>query len=139
MSLCFGGYKPTLLGYSDFDIAGDIDSRKSTSGYVIKFSGGVLAWQSRLQTCVLFTIEADFISIIEACKELLWLKNFLQEIGFVQDKYVLFVDSQSDIHLVVELAKVYTNDNDYDMMTKELPRGKFEACCDIAGLAISCT
>ncbi|KAI5393255.1 hypothetical protein KIW84_060393 [Lathyrus oleraceus] len=40
---------------------------------------------------------------------------------------------------LLELAKVYTYDNGYDMMTKALPIWKFEACCDIAGLAISST
>jgi hypothetical protein len=167
MRLCFGGDKPTLEGYSDSDMAGDIDSRKSTSGYMIKFAGGAVAWQSRLQKCVaLSTTEAEFIAITEACKELLWLKKFLQELDFVQDKYVLFVDSQSAIHLgknptfhnrskhidvryhwirdvldakLLELAKVHTDDNGSDMMTKALSRGKFDACCDIAGLAISST
>jgi len=47
----------------------------------------------------LSTIEAKFIAITEACKELLWLKKFLQELGFVQNNYPLFVDSQSVIHL----------------------------------------
>nr|KYP48757.1 Retrovirus-related Pol polyprotein from transposon TNT 1-94 [Cajanus cajan] len=94
MKLCFGGDKPTLVGYSDSDMVGDVDSRKSTSGYLIKFAGGAVAWQSRLQRCVaLSTIEAEFIAITEACKELLWLKKFLQELGFVQDKYPLFIDS----------------------------------------------
>ena len=32
-------------------------------------------------------------------QELLWLKKFLQELGFRQDNYSLFVDSQSAIHL----------------------------------------
>ena len=44
--LCFGNDKPTVVGYSD--MAGDIDSRKSTSGYMIKFIVGVVTWQSRL-------------------------------------------------------------------------------------------
>lgn len=78
MKLCFGGDKPTLVGYSDSDMAGDIDSRKSTSGYMIRFVGGAVAWQSKLQKCVaLSTTEAEFIAITEACKELLWLKEFL--------------------------------------------------------------
>ena len=78
MRLCFGGNKPTLVGYSDSDLAGDIDSRKSTSGYLIKFAGGAVAWQSKLQRCVaLSTTEAEFIAITEACKELLWVKKFL--------------------------------------------------------------
>ena len=59
-----------------------------------------MAWQSRLQKCVaLSTIEAEFIAIIEACKELLWLKKFLQELGLKQERYVLHCDSQSAIHL----------------------------------------
>nr|KYP77046.1 Retrovirus-related Pol polyprotein from transposon TNT 1-94 [Cajanus cajan] len=43
LKLYFGGDKPTLVGYSDSDMAGDIDSRKSTSGYLVKFAGGVVA------------------------------------------------------------------------------------------------
>nr|KYP45292.1 Retrovirus-related Pol polyprotein from transposon TNT 1-94 [Cajanus cajan] len=70
----------------------DVDSKKSTSSYLIKFAGGVVAWQSRLQRCVTLSTEAEFIAITEACKELLWLKKFLQELGFVQDKYPLIVD-----------------------------------------------
>ncbi|KAI5434594.1 hypothetical protein KIW84_021433 [Lathyrus oleraceus] len=37
------GDKPTLVGYSNSDMAGDIDSIKSTSDYMIKFAGGVVA------------------------------------------------------------------------------------------------
>ena len=72
MELCFGGDKPNLVGYSNSDMAGDIDSKKSTSSYLINFVGGVVAWQSRLQRCVaLSTIEAEFIAITKACKKLL--------------------------------------------------------------------
>ena len=94
MMLCFGDDKPTMVGYSDSNMTGDIDSKKSTSGYMIKFAGGAVTWQSRLQRCVaLSTTEAEFIVITEACKELLWVKKLLQELGVVQDKYLLFVDS----------------------------------------------
>ncbi|RDY10991.1 hypothetical protein CR513_04408, partial [Mucuna pruriens] len=37
LRLCFGGDKPTFVRYSDSDMARDIDSRKSTLGYLIKF------------------------------------------------------------------------------------------------------
>ena len=66
------------MGYSDSDTVRDIDSRKPTSGYLIKFVGEAVTWQSRLQRCVaLSTIEVEFIAITEACKELLWVKKFL--------------------------------------------------------------
>ena len=48
LMLFFGDDKPTVVGYSNSDMAGDIDSRKSTSGYMIKFAGGAVTLQSRL-------------------------------------------------------------------------------------------
>ncbi|KAL4296424.1 hypothetical protein GQ457_12G004830 [Hibiscus cannabinus] len=109
MRLCFGNEKHVLVGYTDSDMAGDIDSRRSTS---------------------------EFIAATEACKEMLWMKKFVHELGFTQEKYVLYCDSQSAIHLAkqLELEKIHTDDNGADMLTKALPRGKFEACCLIAGM-----
>ena len=81
-------------------MAGDVDTRKSTIGYLVTHSGGAVSWQSRLQKCVaLSSTEAEFIAITEASKELLWLKRLAGELGFEQDKYVLFCDNQSAIHL----------------------------------------
>ncbi|RDX99373.1 hypothetical protein CR513_17579, partial [Mucuna pruriens] len=40
---------------------------------------------------------------------------------------------------LLKLAKVHTDDIGADMMTKVVPRGKFEACCEIVGLAITST
>ena len=167
LSLCFGTGKPILCGYTDSDMAGDVDTRKSTSGYLVTFAGGAVSWQSRLQKCVaLSTTEAELIAVVEACKELLWMKRFLGELGCAQERYVLYCDSQSAIHLgknstfhgrskhidvryhwirdvldskLLELEKIHTNDNGSDMMTKALPRGKFEDCCMVAGMAVSST
>ena len=44
LCLCFGGSKPILSCYSDADMAGDPDSRRSTSGVVVTFAGGVVSW-----------------------------------------------------------------------------------------------
>jgi hypothetical protein len=71
-SLCFGNDKPVLDGYTYADMTGDVDSRKSTSRYLMKFAGGAVSWQSRLQKCVaLSTIEAEYIALTEGGKELL--------------------------------------------------------------------
>jgi len=37
------------------------------------------------------------------------------------------------------LEKVYTDGNGANMMTKALPRGKFEVSCEIASLAVIST
>ncbi|KAL4016323.1 hypothetical protein IC575_023971 [Cucumis melo] len=101
LKLTFGDGKLVLIGYTDLDMAGDIDSRKSTVGYFMTFIGGAASWQSRLQKCVaLSTTEAEYIVATEACKEMLWMKRFIQKLGFKQQRYVIYCDNQSAIHLV---------------------------------------
>ncbi|CAL1360546.1 unnamed protein product [Linum trigynum] len=162
MSLCFGDGEPVLVGYTDADMAGDVDSRRSTSGYLITLSGGAISWQSRLQKCVaLSTTEAEYIAVTEACKEMIWMKKFLNELGFLQEQPQLFCDSQSAIHLAknasfharskhidvryhwirdvlemkqLQLEKIHTDENGSDMCTKTLPREKFEFCRSAAGI-----
>ena len=100
LCLCFGNGDPVLQGYADADYAGDRDSRKSTSAYLVTFAGGVVSWQSKLQKCIsLSTIEAEYRVAAEACTEVSWMKNFLQELGHKQEKYNLYCDNQSAIHL----------------------------------------
>lgn len=55
--LCFGGNKPLLVGYTNADIAGDVDTRWSTSGFVVTFASGVMSWQLRLQKCVSYPLS----------------------------------------------------------------------------------
>ena len=35
-----------VIGYSDSDFAGCVDSRKSTSGYIFMLAGGAVSWRS---------------------------------------------------------------------------------------------
>nr|GFD40383.1 putative pleckstrin (PH) domain, reverse transcriptase, RNA-dependent DNA polymerase [Tanacetum cinerariifolium] len=51
LGITFGNGKPTLVGYTDSDLAGNMDNMKSTSGYLMTFVGGAVSWQSRLQKC----------------------------------------------------------------------------------------
>ncbi|KAI5386396.1 hypothetical protein KIW84_072791 [Lathyrus oleraceus] len=61
---CFGGDKPTIVGYFDSNMAGDINSRKSTSGYTIKFAGEVVTWQYIFQKCISQSVtEAESLQL----------------------------------------------------------------------------
>ena len=40
----FGDSKPILEGYVDANWVGDLDGRKSTSGYLFTFAGGAVSW-----------------------------------------------------------------------------------------------
>jgi hypothetical protein len=52
-----------LVGYSDSDLAGDIDSRKSTTGVFFFFGGNIVTWQSEKQKIVaLSSCEAEYIA-----------------------------------------------------------------------------
>ena len=96
MFMFFGGDKPIIQVYTDVDMARDIDSRKSLSGYLITFARGVVSCWSILQQCVTLStteVEYMYIAITEGCKETLWMKNFLQEISMKQDNYVVLCDS----------------------------------------------
>ncbi|RVW48110.1 Retrovirus-related Pol polyprotein from transposon TNT 1-94 [Vitis vinifera] len=56
-----------VVGYSDSDFAGCVDSCKSTSGYIFILAGGVISWKSVKQTLTATsTMEVEFISCFEA-------------------------------------------------------------------------
>ena len=92
--LCFISANLKLQGYVDADFAGDIDSRKSTTGFVFTLGGIAIFWALNLQKIVnLSTIEAKYVAPIEAGKEMIWLHGFLDELGKKQEIGILHNDS----------------------------------------------
>ena len=41
-----------IVGYSDSEFAGCVDSRKSTTRYCFKLGNGEISWKSKLQECI---------------------------------------------------------------------------------------
>ena len=59
-----------MIGYVDSDYAGDLDKRRSTTGYMFTFTRAPISWKSILQSTVtLSTTEAEYIAACDACKE----------------------------------------------------------------------
>jgi hypothetical protein len=86
-ALCFGGSDTFLQGYVDSYMAGDKDSRRSTTGYVFTIGGTTVSWILKLQKVVsLSTTEAEYVAATEASKEMIWLQRFMEELGKKQEK-----------------------------------------------------
>ncbi|CAL1353246.1 unnamed protein product [Linum trigynum] len=73
-----------VIGYSDSDYAGCVDTRKSTFGYLFLLAGGEISWKSAKQPVIVTsTMEAEFIACYEATNHGLWLRNFIYGLGIV--------------------------------------------------------
>ncbi|KAG8497200.1 hypothetical protein CXB51_008576 [Gossypium anomalum] len=151
-----------VIGYVDSDYTGDLDKRRSTTGYVFTLAGGPISWKSTLQSTVaLSTIEAEYMAVTEAVKEAIWLQGMVKSLGLVQEHINVYCDSQSAIHLAknqvyhartkhidvrfhfvreiidegkICLQKIKTADNPADMMTKVVTATNFKHCLNL----ISC-
>ncbi|KAJ3474117.1 hypothetical protein NLI96_g12642 [Meripilus lineatus] len=149
--------------FSDADHAGEVDSRKSTGGFVVMIGTGAVSWSSKLQSMVgLSTTEAEFVAGNEAGKELMWIRNLLTEIGYTFDgPSTLFMDNNSAIsvaknpthhskmkHVDLRLhwlrdmvesgyispVHLSTHDMPADLLTKALPRVKVQQFRGLMGL-----
>jgi len=69
ITLCYGGTDVQLLRYIDSNFVGDIDSQRSTIGYVFTLGSGVVSWLSRMQKIVaMLMMEAKYVAATEVCK-----------------------------------------------------------------------
>ncbi|WKA10746.1 hypothetical protein VitviT2T_028303 [Vitis vinifera] len=67
-----------IVGYSDSDFVGCLNSRRSTLGYIFMLVGGAVSWKSVKQTLITCsTMEVEFIACYEASNHGIWLRNFI--------------------------------------------------------------
>ncbi|KAF3320214.1 Retrovirus-related Pol polyprotein from [Carex littledalei] len=54
-----------VIGYTDSDFGGCVDSMKSTSGYIFMMAGGAVSWKSAKQSLVASsTMAAEFVACL---------------------------------------------------------------------------
>ena len=89
------------FGYSDADWAGDLNDRKSTSGYCFYMNNAVISWKSNKQTCVaLSTAEAEYVALSAATQEAIWLQKLFKELNLDQiEPLIINEDNQSAISM----------------------------------------
>ncbi|GJX12633.1 hypothetical protein Tco_0204391 [Tanacetum coccineum] len=114
----------------------------------------LVSWSSKKQrSTTISTIEAEYIAMFGCCAQILWMRSQLKDYGFDFNKIPLYCDNKSAIALccnnvhhsrskhidirhhfireqvenrVVELYFVETNYQLADILTKALPRERFE-------------
>lgn len=151
------------IGYSDADWGGDLDDRKSTSGYLFQIGEGPVSWRSKKQTSVaLSTAEAEYMALASAAQEAVWMRLLTAELSDrPMEAVTVFEDNQSAIqmtknphfhgrakhigikfHFIRELVSDGTVKLQYcpteemiaDMLTKGLPRDQFNKLRQMAGI-----
>ena len=152
-----------LIGYSDADWAGDQDDRHSTTGNLFVMAGGPISWLSKKQAVVaLSTSEAEYVALSAATQEAVWLRRLLTSLKAIPNgPTVLMEDNQGAIAIAknpiahartkhidiryhyiretvqegfVELHYCPTEKMIADILTKPLPRGRFETLREDMGM-----
>nr|AAP46197.1 putative gag-pol polyprotein [Oryza sativa Japonica Group] len=90
-----------VLGYSDADFAGCVDTKKSTSGYVFTLANGAISWKSSKQTLTTSsTMQAEFLACYEATGQAVWLKNLipgLRVVDSISKPITLYYDNKAAV------------------------------------------
>ena len=153
------------MAYTDSDYAGDVDDRKSTSGYVFLLSDGAVSWSSKKQPVVtLSTTEAEFVAAASCVCQGVWMRRVLEKLGHSQGKCTtVLCDNSSTIKLsknpvmhgrskhidvrfhflrdltregVVELKHCVTQEQVADIMTKPLKLDVFLKLRESMGVCV---
>jgi hypothetical protein len=67
-----------IMGYSDSDFVGYLDTEKSTSGYIFTLTNGAISWKSSKQTITTSSmIYVELVACDEATGQALWFKKFV--------------------------------------------------------------
>jgi hypothetical protein len=96
-----------IVGYSDLDFTGCLDTDRFTSGYVFKLADGAISWSSSKQTVMTSsTMYAEFVACYEDMGQAMWLKKFvpcLRVVDSIERPLKLYCDN--------EPAVLYTHNN----------------------------
>jgi hypothetical protein len=90
-----------IVGYSDSDFAGCLNTDRSTSSFVFKLASGAISWSSSKQTVMTSsTIYVEFVAYYEAVGQAMWLKKFvlgLRVVDSIKRPLKLYCDNESAV------------------------------------------
>ena len=151
--LCYDKGKPgDCVGFSDSDWAGDINDRRSTSGYVFQICGTAVSWRSKKQSCVaLSTAEAEYMALASAAQEAVWMRQLIGDLTTTSTTpMTIYEDRAKHIgikhHFIREqvekgtvvLQYCQSEDMTADILTKGLNKDQFHKLRTMTGVKRLC-
>lgn len=146
-----------LYAYVDSDFAGDVNDRKSTSGFCIKINKNMIFWHSKKQSIVaISSSEAEYVALASCVTECLFILQLLENMSLEIIKPIeIYEDNQACIKMaqsfetkrskhidvrhhflkdlvntkIIRLQYISTENQVADIFTKALSANKFNTFC----------
>lgn len=163
VGLVFKTTEDSLKAYVDADWASNVSDRRSYTGFSFLLSAAPVSWDAKKQkTVALSSTESEYMALAESAKEAIFLRSFLEEMGFgdLADVTIfndnlgakklaenpIFHARSKHINVrhhfvrqalrenMIHIEHVSTEDMGADILTKGLPRPKHVKCLDLLGL-----
>ena len=117
--------KIVISAYCDADWGGDLDDRKSTTGYCVYINKKIVSWHTHKQpTVALSSAEAELMSACDVVKEIMWMKPMLEEMNYeVVTPIIINIDNQSAMKIAendVEHARTKHIDIKYNFIKDQI-------------------
>ncbi|SOV01775.1 uncharacterized protein UDID_18210 [Ustilago sp. UG-2017a] len=118
-----------LMVHSDANWASNATAQhKSSSGSVVFVCGNLVAWKSALQRCTaLSVVEAEFVAVTEAAREVLFFKHLFKAVRFDVGTPTIFSDNTGTIQVSkdpVQHWKLKHIDSKYHFIRDNVQDGK---------------
>lgn len=114
-----------LVGFSDSDMAGDVDTRKSTTGVLFFLGRSPISWKSHKQRVVaLFSCEAEYMAATTAACQGIWLARLLGELVNKEAECVLLKVDNMSARIPSFMTAVSTLTRDITSSVNELRTGE---------------
>jgi hypothetical protein len=145
----YNGHQCVVVCYTDIDLAGQHETRQSTSGYLLFINGVLVHFHGRTERQIITsTCAGEYIALSRGHAACRFITTILQFYGNKDNLYYLFTDNQAAEHLAtqpnlnehgrtidtrhhevrqdylegkVQIGGVKTTENPSDILTKFLP------------------
>ncbi len=165
IGLTYNKKEKQVFSYCDADFASNLIDRRSFSGYFVSVSGAAITWSCRKQNTVArSTAEAEYISVSNACAEVIWTQQLLKELGislslptkiFCDNKPAIAISKNPELHQktkhidishhfirekiengLIEVIYIPSTENGADLLTKAVNATQQTMCLSKLGLMI---